>query len=405
MFGKVFFNRTFKTYIDVFGTLFNDIHIGQFDSSKRMVNKIKVPCVYAAKEQWYTDLSEKLKQPAAKILPAMSYVKVGMPTRKDGNRTAQKAEKVMLENGDFAVEAPQDWEMKMKVTILAGSQIEMDQILEQIMHYFDPSFTVKLVLLPNTINFVHDCAIHLEGIEETENNWQGDETRRRIMCELSFRFLMKLFGPVYINKGGDLINKPFDDLIATPKSLGEHVNKVMIDIHSGGNDGEAYTYQDLQDIARDTRLTVELEDGEIIEVTESFYDGQIRNVVPSPLDIPAGTLVESSVSPSISQSPSPSASISKSSSPSASQSPSASISRSVSRSVSPSSSASKSSSSSHSLSSSKSPSASSSWSQSPSASSSLSLSPSASASPSSSESPSPSASSSHSPSPSVSPSE
>lgn len=405
MFGKVFFNKTFKSYIDVFGTLFRDIHIGQFDSDGNMVNKVKVPLVYVAKERWYTDLKQKLSNPAAQILPTMSYVKVGLPKRKDVNRTAQKSEKVMVENGIFAVENPQDWEMNIRLSILAGSQVEMDQILEQIMHYFDPSFTVKILLLPSTINYVHDCAIHLESMEETENNAiEGDDKRRRILCELQFRFLIKVFGPVYINAGNDLTKLPFDDYIATPKSLGEHANKVILDIHRGGNDGEVYTYKDLQDIARDNRLTVEMEDGQILEVSESFYDGYIRNVVPSPLDVPAGSFTSSSPSASASSSPSPSASIS----PSHSISPSASISRSVSpsASVSPSSSVSRSSSASASPSSSvsASPSRSLSPSSSASPSASKSASPSASISPSASKSPSPSKSPSLSPSASISPS-
>jgi len=331
MFGRVWFNRTFRTYINSFGALFSNIVIGQYNSNGIIEKKIPVPIIYSGKEQWYSDLSEKLKQPAAKVLPAMSFVQTGL-VRKDDRRTAQKSEKVLLENGIYCVENPQDWEMNMKLSIMSGSQIEMDQILEQIMAYFDPSLTVKIILLPDTINYVHECAIHLVSMREAENNWQGESTRRRILWELEFRFIAKHFGPVYINKGGNITNLPFD-YIETPKSLGEKANKVLVDIHEGGETGEVYTYKELMSIARAKRITVELENGEIISTVEDFYDGKVRNVVPSPFDIKAPS---SSVSPSISQSPSISPSSSTSSSSSHSTSPSSSTSSSASSSPSPS---------------------------------------------------------------------
>lgn len=290
MFGKVFYNSTFRTYVSGFGTLFSEIVISQQDSTKKIKNKIKVPIVYSSKEQWYSKVKNPEDKEAALILPIICYVQNGI-SRKDDRRKAQKSEKVMIENPPYAVEAPQDWEMQMKMTIIAGSQHEMDQIIEQIIHYFDPSFTVKFILCKETINYVHECPITLTTVSEVENNWMGDATRRRITYELQFRFIIKHFGPIYVVPGTNLSNLPFD-LIEQPKSLGTPVKKVMVDIHHGGESGEYFNYTELQGFPRNHRTIMEMVDGTIIETTEDFYDGKIRNIVPIPLDIPAGTLPE-----------------------------------------------------------------------------------------------------------------
>ena len=288
MFGQVFFNSTFRTYINGFGTLFNDIVIGQYDSNKNIKKKIKVPLVYSSKEQWYSKSQLAGDKEAAAILPIITYIQTGI-SRKDDRRKAQKAEKVMLENGNFAVEAPQDWEMTIKMSIIAGSQIDIDQIIEQIMHYFDPSFTVKFILCKDTINYIHECPITLNSISEVDNNWMGDSTRRRINYELMFRFIIKHFGPIYVIPGTDVSNLNFD-LIEQPKSLGTPIHKVMVDIHHGGESGEYFNYVELQGFPRQNRITIETQNGLTIESEEDFYDGQIRNIVPDPIDVPAGSL-------------------------------------------------------------------------------------------------------------------
>lgn len=288
MFGKIWYNRTLKTYILGFGTLFNDIIIGQYDDNGKVQKKIKVPLQYSSKEQWYSNLKLPGDKEAAMILPTMCFMQNGIE-RKDDRRKAQKAEKVMIENHPFAVEAPQDWELKIKLSVIAGSQIEMDQIVEQIMHYFDPSFTIKLILCKGTINYVHDCPITLMSVSEADNNWLGDPTRRRINYDLQFRLIIKHFGPIYVVPGTDLSSLDFD-LIEQPKSLGAPVEKIMVDVHHGGESGKYFNYTELQAFPREHRITVETEEGNIIEVFEDFYDGKIRNVVPFPKDVPAGSL-------------------------------------------------------------------------------------------------------------------
>lgn len=289
MFGKVFFNRTFRNYINSFGTLFNDITIGKYNSNGTIAKKIKVPIVYSSKEQWYSNLKQQDDIDAAMTLPIITYIQSGL-TRKDDTRKAQRSEKVLLENEIYAVEYPQEWEMNMKLSIVTGSQMDMDQILEQIMYYFDPSFTIKIILLKDTINFVHECPITLaSGPTEVNNNWMGEFTRRRITYEMNFKFTILLFGPIFVDKSADLTQIPFD-IIEMPKSLGEKAEKVVTDFHSGGVRGPYFNYIELQAFPRENRLTIQLEDNDIITVEEDFYDGKIRNILPDPFDVPAGSL-------------------------------------------------------------------------------------------------------------------
>lgn len=289
MFGnKVFHNRTFRTYISAFGTLFNNVHIIQKALNGTAVKKIKVPITYASKEQWYSDYIADSSRDSQLILPMITFIQNGLE-RKDDRRTAQKSERYVFENGKYCVDAPQDWEMKMKLSVLAGSQDEMDQIIEQILYYFDPSFTIKLTLLKDTINFVHECPITLLSASEVDNNWMGERTRRRINWDLQFKFMIKLFGPIYVNAGETVTDLGFD-LISTPKSIGEPVAQIKVDIHGNGATGAYFNYLDLDNFERNKRITFELDDGTVITTHEDFYDGKVRNIEPEPVDVPAGSL-------------------------------------------------------------------------------------------------------------------
>lgn len=289
MFGKSFYNKTFRTYISAFGSLFSDIIINQAASDGKTIKKVKVPIIYSSKEQYYSDYAADSAKDAQMILPMITFVQNGF-SRKDDRRTAQKSEKVVYENDKFVVEAPQDWEMKIKMGILAGSQNEIDQIIEQILYYFDPSFTIKLTLLKDTINFVHECPITLLEAGEADNNWMGERTRRRINWDLQFKFMVKLFGPIYINAGEDVAGLPFD-LIPAPQSIGQPISRVLVDFHNNPDSlGKYFNYLDLQNFERQHRMEFELEDGTLVTTTEDFYDGKIRNIVASPVDVDTGTL-------------------------------------------------------------------------------------------------------------------
>lgn len=287
MFGKAFTHSTLRTYITGFGALFNDIWISRKDADKDEVQKVKVPIIYASKEQYYSRLTEKTAKQGF-TLPALAYVITGM-TRADDRRKAAKSEKVMIKNGIYGAEQPSEWKIDITLSIITGSQTDMNSIVEQICPYFDPSFSIKLKLLEDTIDYVDTTVINMDPtISLEENNFEavgntGD--KRRLTWSMNFYFYAKIFGPVYVmDSTVDLSTIPFD-IINPPASLGKRIAKVIVDTHSGGESGKYFDYPSLDEFPRVQRISVEEIENEIVITNETFNDGKVRNIVPDPLDV------------------------------------------------------------------------------------------------------------------------
>lgn len=294
MFGKVFYNKLFRSYTLGFGTLFNNIVIGRFDANNVLKEKVLVPLIYSSKEQYFTRAEKDGNNPdiadqdkIALKLPLMAYIQSSI-SREDARKTAAKNEKELIKNNPYFVEQPSQWKIGMTLSIIAGSQTDMDQIIEQILPYFSPSFTYKLNLLKDTINYVDKVNVELNDISYTENNFDGPEwQRRRLVVDIGFSFIAKLFGPVYLDES--LVDANYvpliPDIIPAPNSLGKPIHTVVVDMHNGGDSGEYYDYPSLDKFPRVSRTTTEM-NGEIPEsVTENFNDGKVRNIVLEPFDI------------------------------------------------------------------------------------------------------------------------
>ena len=58
MLGNTFYHETMRKCVIGFGTLFNDIHITRKDSSGNVIQSMKVPLAYGAKQKFLARLTE-----------------------------------------------------------------------------------------------------------------------------------------------------------------------------------------------------------------------------------------------------------------------------------------------------------------------------------------------------------
>jgi len=201
MIGNYFYNESTRNVVVAFGTLFNQIQLTKKDNSGNVTQTMKVPLAYGPKQKWLSRLTEdpNLAKKVAVTLPRIGFEISGLTydaTRKQNK--IMKAKKVLdgadnsqLKSGFMPVPYNVDFELY----ILAKNSDDALQIVEQILPYFQPEYTVTLREIPE-LDIIRDVPIVLNNISY-EDDYEGDFTSRRsIIYTLSFTAKYYLYGPV-----------------------------------------------------------------------------------------------------------------------------------------------------------------------------------------------------------------
>ncbi len=203
MFGQYFYNESLRKTIIAFGSLFNDIHIMRKDSSGKEVQSMKVPLAYGPKQKFITRLSAdpNITKQVALTLPRIGFEIQTFdydPTRKL-NRTIRQKKVSDAEDKELKQMStqytPVPYNMNFELFVMAKNSDDGIQIIEQILPFFQPEYTVSVREVPD-MDIIRDVPIVLNSIGY-EDNYEGDFiTRRAIIYTLSFTAKSYVYGPV-----------------------------------------------------------------------------------------------------------------------------------------------------------------------------------------------------------------
>ena len=205
MLGQQFYHETMRKVVVAFGSMFNNINLVRKNSSGAVVQSMKVPLAYGPKQKWLTRLSEdpNLNKKVAVTLPRIGFEMQNIaydPSRK--LNTVQK-----LKTVDKSVDGktmssqfmPVPYNVDFELVILAKNSDDALQIVEQILPYFQPDYTVT-INDNSDMGQTRDVPIILNGVSYSDE-YEGDyATRRAIMYTLSFTAKFMLYGPVTSQK-------------------------------------------------------------------------------------------------------------------------------------------------------------------------------------------------------------
>ena len=200
---EYFYNEIFRSVIIAFGSIFNGIEVRK-DSSV-----IKVPLAYGPTQKFLARMQQDvdLNRPTQITLPRMSFEFLGLqydPTRK------------MTQTQTFAMEEPDGttiqkaylpvpYNMAFEMSILTKLNDDMLQITEQIIPYFQPTYTIPIKFLGN-LKEVINVPIQLDSIE-MEDDYEGNfDTRRALIYTLRFTAKTYVYGPI-ADVTSDIIKK------------------------------------------------------------------------------------------------------------------------------------------------------------------------------------------------------
>ena len=202
MLGQQFYHETVRNIIVAFGTMFNNIQIVRKDNSGVIQQSMKVPLAYGPKQKWLTrlDADPSLGSAAAITLPRLGF-EIGSLTY-DSTRKLNRVQKFKKVKSSSANADKLDTQFmpvpyNMDITLYAMAKNSDDalQIVEQILPYFQPDYTLTLNDMAD-MGIKRDVPIILNSVGY-EDNYQGDfESRRAIIYTLAFTLKFYLYGPV-----------------------------------------------------------------------------------------------------------------------------------------------------------------------------------------------------------------
>ena len=188
-----------------FGTTFNNVQLVRKDSSGNITQSMKVPLAYGPREKFLVRLRSDadLSSKVAVTLPRIGFEIQNLTydaTRKL-NRV-QKFKKVNAGNNTRSIDTqymPVPYNLDVVLYILAKQSDDALQIVEQILPYFQPDYTLTVNDMAD-MGIKRDIPIILNSIGY-EDNYQGDfETRRALIYTLDFTAKFYLYGPVTSSK-------------------------------------------------------------------------------------------------------------------------------------------------------------------------------------------------------------
>ena len=213
-----FYNETIRKTVIGFGSLFDDIFVQRFDSSGNLQKKILVPISYSPKEKFIRMLREYplLKGDGSdvhigEVLPRMGFSVTNIDY--DGSRKRNTVFKrfvtsepdsdtgLVKQTQSQFTEVP--YNIGFNLAIGARTTDDCLQIVEQILPYFTPEFTLA-INFTDSMNTKVDVPIILNAVSP-EFEFEGDtSTQRNVTFNLSFTALSYVFSPV---KTSNIIRK------------------------------------------------------------------------------------------------------------------------------------------------------------------------------------------------------
>ncbi len=195
MFGKTFQHDSIRKYVAMFGTLFNDVWLNRTAEGEKL-ESIKVPLTYMGKDKMLARVfgDPNTDRKVAITLPRMSFEMEDMAY--DSSRKFSKVGTVGRATGSGAhTYNPTPYDFSFNLYIYVKNSEDGTKIVEQILPYFTPDWTVSANLVPGIQSKV-DVPIILNSATK-QDDYEGSFTERRaIIWTLNFTVKGYLFGPV-----------------------------------------------------------------------------------------------------------------------------------------------------------------------------------------------------------------
>jgi T4-like virus Myoviridae tail sheath stabiliser len=189
MSANVFYNRVMRKLVVGFGNLFDNITLVRYNPDNTEAERFIVPIAYAAKEVYVQRLQgdPNLDKKVQMTLPRLSYEMMGL--KYDATRKLNTNIKNFAPTSGGGVVGqynPVPYDFDFNLYLYVRNIEDGTQVIEHILSYFTPDYTIKLNLIPE-MGIVKEVPIVLNSAtHETEYEGERDIDTRTIIWTLNF---------------------------------------------------------------------------------------------------------------------------------------------------------------------------------------------------------------------------
>ena len=193
-----FYHRTMRKVVVAFGTIFNDLYVIRQSSTGQKLEKFKVPLNYGGKEKYIIRLTTDptLTKSIATMVPRISFELTGMAY--DESRKLPSMIRNFSANTSTSINTqfvPVPYNYSFSMSIYVRNTEDASQILEQILPFFTPDYTVTLDFIPSMAH-KYDMLVILNSVS-SQIDYEGDmSTTRLIIWNLEFTAKGYIWPPV-----------------------------------------------------------------------------------------------------------------------------------------------------------------------------------------------------------------
>ena len=190
------YNRAIRKLVVGFGNLFNNITLVRYNPDETEQQRFIVPIAYAGKEKYVQRLAfdPDLDKKSAMSLPRMSYEMTGLDY--DASRKQNTNFKTFAKTsvGVKSQYNPVPYNFDFSLYIYVRNIEDGTQIIEHILPFFTPDYTIKLNLIPE-MGIVKEIPILLnKATHEIEYEGDRDSDTRMVIWTLNFTVKGFIFG-------------------------------------------------------------------------------------------------------------------------------------------------------------------------------------------------------------------
>jgi hypothetical protein len=235
MFRGPFYHATLRKMMATFGAIFSNIVVLRRYANGNEKERIKVPLAYGPAQKYLlrTQQDPTLGLGYAVKLPRMSFeIK---RVYYDGQRKLNTIRLNTTPNPDQPNVVTRQYQgvpykIAVELSILSKYIDDANQIVEQILPWFTPAYSVTINPIPG-MNYKDDVAITLNNIALSDNYEDGWEVRRDVVWTLNFDINAMFYGPI---KDKPIITTVKTDIIAAPATADLTNNQLLETLPTSG---------------------------------------------------------------------------------------------------------------------------------------------------------------------------
>jgi hypothetical protein len=200
MLGSHFYHERIRKSVAMFGSLFNNIYVIRKDSTNKIISQLRVPLTYAPSTSFLDrirenpDLDQDTK--VAIKLPRMSFEIVSF--QYDAQRQLQKINNLNKGSGNTRnkIYTFTPYTIGFQLNIYTKTQDDALQIVEQILPYFSPQYSLTIRPFADYNDIKEDVPIVLNGVSYSDAYEGALDQRRIIQYTLDFTMSANFYGPI-----------------------------------------------------------------------------------------------------------------------------------------------------------------------------------------------------------------